>query len=32
MGMVKMEMNANVAKMEMKMSMELSEFGNKPVK
>jgi len=32
MGMVKMTMKANVAKMDMEMTMELSEFGNKPAK
>lgn len=32
MGMVKMEMTATVAKMDMKMTMELSESGNKPAK
>lgn len=32
MGMVKMTMKAAVAKMDMEMSMELSEFGNKPAK
>ncbi len=32
MGMVKMEMNAKVAGMDMKMTMELAESGNKPVK
>jgi len=32
MGMVKMTMKATVAKMDMEMTMELSEFGNKPAK
>jgi len=32
MGMVKMTMKASVAKMDMEMTMELTEFGNKPAK
>ncbi len=32
MGMVKMTMKASIAKMDMEMTMEVSEFGNKPAK